>query len=239
MIKLNQTWVGIHSALANNMVAGAFEHGYIDDLAGFSHIKREVKVSNETRIDFELTFDKAMQEEFIQPVKKSKSNQIKGANKAAHCTSSSSSQSCLVEVKSVTMGVVDQASGSTWAVFPDTVSERAQKHALTLLDHVKAGGKAAILYLIQRDDCSHFSISSLDPSYGKIVSIAAAGGVEILPYYCRLCPDKGTVELLGKLPFVDTYKDSATQESLDVKAPKSKTSKAKRTSELKKRKAEK
>lgn len=94
------------------------------------------------------------------------------------------------------------------AQFPDCVSTRAQKHCQYLSDHVsQSGGEAAILFLIQRDDCSTFSASSFDPTYGKLLSRASQVGVKILPYVCKLDPTDGTIELIRKVPFVDTYLD--------------------------------
>jgi len=95
------------------------------------------------------------------------------------------------------------------AQFPDCVSTRAQKHCQYLTEHVtqSRGGEAAIVFLIQRDDCSTFSASSFDPTYGKLLSQASQAGVRILPYVCKLDPVDGTIELIRQIPFVDTYLD--------------------------------
>jgi DNA-binding sugar fermentation-stimulating protein len=95
------------------------------------------------------------------------------------------------------------------AQFPDCVSTRAQKHCQYLTEHVtqSRGGEAAIVFLIQRDDCSTFSASSFDPTYGKLLSRASQAGVRILPYVCKLDPVDGTIELIRQIPFVDTYLD--------------------------------
>mmetsp|Transcript_17866 Transcript_17866/g.17192 ORF Transcript_17866/g.17192 Transcript_17866/m.17192 type:complete len:134 (+) Transcript_17866:1027-1428(+) len=73
------------------------------------------------------------------------------------------------------------------------------------MKHVQEGGRAGILFLIQRDDCISFSACARDPAYGVLLHEAFVAGVSILPYHCRLDPTKGTVELLGRLPFIDLY----------------------------------
>lgn len=102
----------------------------------------------------------------------------------------------LVEVKSVTL-VEGQL-----AMFPDTVSLRAQKHARVLQEHASKGGHAAILFLIQRSDCDTFSPAlACDPDYAKELVACERAGVRILPYRCCL-RENGTVQLMGLLPYV-------------------------------------
>lgn len=43
------------------------------------------------------------------------------------------------------------------ALFPDTVSERAQRHVRELTALAVAGGHAALVFVVQRDDCSAFA----------------------------------------------------------------------------------
>lgn len=50
MIKIGAGWVGVHSALANTMVAGAIEAGAISELSGYDRVRREVK-HGKSRID--------------------------------------------------------------------------------------------------------------------------------------------------------------------------------------------
>jgi DNA-binding sugar fermentation-stimulating protein len=118
----------------------------------------------------------------------------------------------LLEVKSVTLAPLpNPASGRSGdgsketfvAEFPDSVSVRATKHAASLTQHCLAGGRAAILLLIQRDDVHAFSPSALDPVYQRALHDAAAAGVLVLAYMCRLCPDSKQVKFLGKVPYID------------------------------------
>ena len=43
------------------------------------------------------------------------------------------------------------------ALFPDTVSDRAQRHVRELTALARAGGAAALVFLVQRDDCTAFA----------------------------------------------------------------------------------
>ena len=183
-IKLNKTFVGVHSALANNFVENALNSGLITEITGFDSLRREVPIGGDSKIDFELMF---------------------GTNRF------------LVEVKSVTLAYTiekkDSLLGSislqNRAEFPDCVSLRAQKHAKTLTDFVRKGygNKAAIIFLIQRDDCDFFSPSDLDPTYQFLVSDASRAGVLILPYQCQLNLSECSVEMIGRIPFVDPVFD--------------------------------
>ena len=69
---------------------------------------------------------------------------------------------CYVEVKNVTLVEEDG-----FYKFPDAVTERGRKHLSELLDVVKAGGRAVMLYVIQRSDGTIFKPAyEIDPAYG-------------------------------------------------------------------------
>jgi DNA-binding sugar fermentation-stimulating protein len=251
MIQVNQTYVGIHSALANKMVANALRLDLIPECSGYSSMRQEVKVpeheqqqtppstplpsavassktnckqpSNakkavDSRIDFELLFGTSDQEHSSKKDRTSSCKKRKrpaGTKQDALTTDADIdiddvdiSQRMLVEVKSVTLAPCDGGQGQQpqqqVAEFPDSVSTRAKKHAECLTQHVRKGGRAALLFLIQRDDCSAgFALSSIDAAYKEAVREAAAAGVLVLPYMCRLRPREGTVELLGRVPFLE------------------------------------
>ncbi len=97
---------------------------------------------------------------------------------------------CYIEVKNVTLKT------DKGAQFPDSVSERGQKHLRELMDLKKKGFRAVMLYVIQREDVEIFSpADAIDPEYGKLLRMAFALGVEILAYRCKM----GLQELtLGK-----------------------------------------
>lgn len=62
---------------------------------------------------------------------------------------------CYVEIKSVTLRRPDGAH-PTAAEFPDAVTKRGAKHLMELANVAENGGRAVMLYLVQRGDCDHF-----------------------------------------------------------------------------------
>ncbi|MEX0804934.1 MAG: DNA/RNA nuclease SfsA [Candidatus Binatia bacterium] len=88
---------------------------------------------------------------------------------------------CFVEVKNVTLAI-DGA-----AVFPDAVSERGTKHLKELMRLRKKGHRAAVVFVIQRSDCSYFRpADEIDSEYGRWLRRAIKAGVEALPYRARV-----------------------------------------------------
>ncbi|MEG4454301.1 DNA/RNA nuclease SfsA [Microcoleus sp. N9_A1] len=84
----------------------------------------------------------------------------------------------------------------TLALFPDTVTERGQKHLRELIDVVRQGSRAVMLYFINRGDCTDFAPGdSADRLYGQLFRQAVAEGVEVLP--CRFDVTPEGVRYLG------------------------------------------
>jgi sugar fermentation stimulation protein A len=89
---------------------------------------------------------------------------------------------CFVEVKNVTL-----VRGRGFAEFPDSVTARGAKHLNELIDQVKLGNRAVMLYLAQRADCTNFAAAAdIDPAYANGLIDAARAGVEVLAYGCRV-----------------------------------------------------
>lgn len=86
-----------------------------------------------------------------------------------------------LEVKNVTL--VRQPG---LAEFPDTVTRRGARHLRALAGVARAGGcAAAVLYVVQRDDCGRFRLAGdLDPDYARAAAEAAQAGVAT---FCRVC----------------------------------------------------
>jgi sugar fermentation stimulation protein A len=100
---------------------------------------------------------------------------------------------CFVEVKNVTL-VVDGA-----AAFPDAVSERGTKHLRELMWLRRKGHRAAVVFVIQRDDCNIFRpADEIDAEYGRLLRRAVKAGVEALPYRARVTPRE--IVLTERLP---------------------------------------
>ncbi len=76
------------------------------------------------------------------------------------------------------------------AEFPDSVTARGAKHLDELGDMVERGFRAAMFYVIQRDDCAVLSIcEDLDPTYGAAFRRARTRGVEAFAISCRITPE--------------------------------------------------
>ncbi len=88
-----------------------------------------------------------------------------------------------------------EVKNTTWAdkrlaLFPDTVTERGQKHLRELIEVVKGGDRAVCLFLINRGDCHKFAPGeSADPTYAKLLREAVNQGVEILPCRFEVTPE--------------------------------------------------
>lgn len=54
MVKINGVWVGINTSRTNGLVEEALKNGTISDFGNIGEIKREVKVSEKSRLDFKL-----------------------------------------------------------------------------------------------------------------------------------------------------------------------------------------
>ena len=100
-----------------------------------------------------------------------------------------------VEVKSVTLaerGV---------ALFPDAVSLRAAKHLRALRSLRAAGAGAAVVFLVQRGDCTAFApAQAIDPAYGTLLREAVREGVQAVAYAARV--RRTGIVVAGRLPVV-------------------------------------
>lgn len=73
------------------------------------------------------------------------------------------------------------------AEFPDCVAARSAKHLRELELMVEAGDRAAVLFAVQREDCQTFSAChDIDPVFAEALQRAAAAGVTVLVYQCRM-----------------------------------------------------
>lgn len=101
---------------------------------------------------------------------------------------------CYVEIKNVHL-----MRQPGLAEFPDSKTERGAKHLDELANMVAEGHRAVMVFLIQRADAEHFDVArDIDPAYAAAFSKAAARGVEMLAYRCRLEP--GSIACASQVP---------------------------------------
>ncbi len=165
IVEVGNTLVGIHTAIPNTIVAEALKIGKIPELAGYDHIRREVKYGQNSRVDFLLA--------------------------------SEGEPPCYVEVKSITFSRTQGL-----AEFPDSPTERGTKHLCELQRMAEGGARAVMLYVIQRTDCTTFSIAKdVDPAYEFARTKARRSGLESLAYACMLTPKE--ISISTRIPIRD------------------------------------
>jgi len=103
---------------------------------------------------------------------------------------------CYLEVKNVTLK--DEQSNA--ALFPDAVTERGLKHLNELYELKKAGARAVMLYVIQREDVTHYTLkNTIDPAYANRAAELKDLGLEIYPYQCLLTTNEIKIEKLVEI----------------------------------------
>ena len=91
--------------------------------------------------------------------------------------------SCYVETKSVTL--VEEGV----ARFPDAPTSRGVKHLNHLARALLEGYRAAVVFVIQRDDARCLQPYDIaDPEFGETLRKVVASGVEALAYRCQVTP---------------------------------------------------
>ena len=91
-------------------------------------------------------------------------------------------QKIFVEVKNVTL-----FRDKKTAEFPDAITSRGSKHLLELIDAIKKGYKAYLIYLVQIHNMKYFKIAKdIDIEYNKNYLIAKKAGVNFLAYRCKI-----------------------------------------------------
>jgi sugar fermentation stimulation protein A len=167
MVQTESSWVGVNTALPSTLVWELWQSGQHAPWRDFDCAQAEVKISAESRIDLVLWNSHqsfAVGEKLTLP----------------HCLQNTSPLH-FIEIKNVTLAEGKQA------LFPDCLSTRAQKHVRELMNLVARGHSAEFVFVVQREDCEIFRAAhEIDPTYAKLLEEAAAKGVHITPFPCRL-----------------------------------------------------
>ena len=100
------------------------------------------------------------------------------------------SQKSFVEVKNVTLFRDEKT-----AEFPDAITTRGSKHLITLIDAIKKGYKAYLIFLVQIQNMEKFKIAKdIDSEYYKNYLTAKKAGVNFLAYRCKISSKEILIE---------------------------------------------
>ena len=100
---------------------------------------------------------------------------------------------CWIEVKSATLVEAGVAR------FPDAPTLRGQRHVRELVQAVENGDRAAVLFIVQREDASHFAPhDEADPAFGRVLRQSARAGVAVYAWRCRV--SHKAIQLIGTIP---------------------------------------
>ncbi|PKM21451.1 MAG: DNA/RNA nuclease SfsA, partial [Gammaproteobacteria bacterium HGW-Gammaproteobacteria-14] len=100
-----------------------------------------------------------------------------------------------IEVKNVTLGPAADEPDHGVIAFPDAVTERGQKHLLTLMDVAKQGHRAALIFCVQHTGAQAARpADEVDPLYGKLLRDAIAAGVIVQAWKTTIQPTEFRLE---------------------------------------------
>lgn len=102
---------------------------------------------------------------------------------------SNKNQSALIEAKCVTL-----VKENNLASFPDAPTTRGTRHVLELIEAKQQGFRAAVFFIIQRDDGKTFTPNrEMDPDFYDAVKLAKVAGVEFYVYNCKITENSITL----------------------------------------------
>ena len=100
-----------------------------------------------------------------------------------------------IEVKNVTLGPGPDDADDGIIAFPDSVTERGQKHLQTLMQVVAEGKRAVLFFCVQHTGAGAARpADEIDPRYGVLLRQAAAAGVEVLAWRVSLTAEEFVLE---------------------------------------------
>ncbi|MEZ5104701.1 MAG: DNA/RNA nuclease SfsA [Draconibacterium sp.] len=150
-----------------------------------------INTSNPNRLGFE-----AVKEGKIEGLSgyKSVAREVKFGDSRFDIFAENENEKCFIEVKNVTM------KEGRYALFPDAVTTRGQKHLKTLMEVKSAGIRAVMLYIVQRMDVGVFApAKEIDPGYADALKEAVNAGVEVFVVQAKVTPER--IEIGEQLPF--------------------------------------
>ncbi len=156
-VQVNNVWVGVNTHRANEFAWQAFADKLISHWAPYTDGAREVKISDESRLDLRLENKKTGHAHFVEV----KSVTLaRSQNKKSSCTA-------LFPDSETTRGQKHLRDLMRLQLEPNTTTE--------------------ILFVVQRSDCLDFApAEDIDPEYARLLREAQAAGVQISAYPVRL-----------------------------------------------------
>ncbi|MBA4502667.1 DNA/RNA nuclease SfsA [Marinobacterium marinum] len=104
-----------------------------------------------------------------------------------------------IEVKNVTLGPGPDQEDDGIIAFPDSITERGQKHLQTLMQVAAEGKQAVLLFCVQHSGAQVVRpADEIDRRYGELLRQAVGQGVRVLAWKTVLSPQECT--LLEPLP---------------------------------------
>lgn len=109
-----------------------------------------------------------------------------GKNSRIDILAQSPSETCYIEVKSVTL-----INTNGQYAFPDAPTERGRKHLKELSDMVKQGHRAILLFVIMREDGTDFTpAKDIDPEYSHLLAESIKSGVECYAFQAEISSEE-------------------------------------------------
>jgi len=178
--KYSRTWelaesdaghiIGINTGRANQLAEDAIRAGVITELSDYHSLKREVKYGSEnSRIDILLSDDTGSADTELSNTE---------------AVNTTAKPNCYVEVKSCTL--LEEGQG----YFPDAVTTRGQKHLRELMEMVRLGHRAVLLFVVQHTGIDSVQAAAhIDPDYASLLTKAHSAGVEVIAYRAEISPN--------------------------------------------------
>jgi sugar fermentation stimulation protein A len=96
---------------------------------------------------------------------------------------------CYVEVKSMTL-----LEGDGQGYFPDSVTERGQKHLKELIELAQSGVSAVLMFCVQHSGIERAAPADhIDSEYGRLLRLAVENGVTVLAYQVEFTEMSATI----------------------------------------------
>jgi DNA-binding sugar fermentation-stimulating protein len=199
-VKINRTWIGCNTHLANAIGRNILQDRSICErirLGRFDAFKAEVK-QGDCRFDFELSKSDSPRKILME---------IKTVTMASDWFEIEQQDRADKRPKGFPDSVPDECQVAAVALFPDCRSERALKHVEGLARAIEPGSSESLLvFMVMRDDVNSVSPSVFcDPCYATGLADAVRKGVRVIGLKFKFDVSdlrNARVVLVGMVPFL-------------------------------------